>query len=216
MNGFKLNSLTATGKIVSPVTVNFKNGLNLIIGPSDTGKTYIFESIDYLLGGSNPPKQINESKNYLTMYLEIENYSSNSVCTISRSLVNPTDDIIIYHSDIFGIDSAESTALHYESHKTKKNISTFLLEICNFQPPISTRVNTNYKKENFSFRSYIPYSMVSETKMIAENSPIYHNTSYQDRTKYLYQFKFLVTNSDDSDVEEAIGKKCSMQLKTLT
>lgn len=204
MNGFKLNSLTSTGEIVPASSVQFKSGLNLIVGPSDTGKTYIFGAIDYMLGGGNIPKEITQAKNYLTMYLEIEILETKAIYTISRSLLNAKENIIIYHSAFFDIDSAKTTILHYEGSKTKENISTFLLNKCGFEPPIQIRTNTNYEKENFTFRGYIPYSMVSETKMIAENSPIYNTNSFTEKTKYLYQFKYLITNNDDSDIEKAL------------
>ena len=52
---------------VSPEKVaklEFKKGLNIITGASNTGKSYVINCIDYLFGAENPPKDINESKNY--------------------------------------------------------------------------------------------------------------------------------------------------------
>lgn len=36
--------------------ISFQPGLNLILGPSDTGKTLIFQCLDFLLGASELPK----------------------------------------------------------------------------------------------------------------------------------------------------------------
>ncbi|MGF7486258.1 hypothetical protein [Lactococcus lactis] len=206
MNGFKINNLIAMGKDVPTVNVEFKDGLNLIIGPSNTGKTYIFEAIDYMLGGGSVPKEISQDKNYLIMYLEIELLKSKETFTISRSLKNPKDMITLFYSKFSEIESAQSEQLYYEANKSEKNISTFLLKLCGFELPIKIRKTTNYDKTNFTFRSYIPYSMVAEPKMISENSPIYDNDSFNDKTKYLYHFKYLITNEDDSNVERVISK----------
>lgn len=207
MNGFKLNMLIATGKGVPSASVEFKEGLNMIIGPSDTGKTYIYEAIDYMLGGRNLPKSIQEAEKYSDMFLEIEEYNNGDSHTIYRSLVNKNEDIIVYNSKYEGIEKAEKLLLHYQHKQNRYNISEYLLEMSNFSTPIQVRVNQNYKKDPFTFRSYLPYSMVSENKMTAENSPIYHNPNYNDRTKYLYQFKFMITNSDDSKMEEKPAEK---------
>lgn len=202
MKGFKINRLVSIGETVEPKIIEFTSGLNLIIGPSDTGKTYIFEAINYLLGSGSLPKSINQATHYSNMFLEIEKLSSNAIFTISRSLLSSTEDIVIYESKYSEIDSANFTLLHYESNKSKPNISGFLLEKCGFDSSARIRADTNYKKESFTFRSYIPYSMVSETKMIAENSPIYDTNNYSKRTTYLYQFKYLITHKDDSEFEE--------------
>ena len=60
---------------VSPEKVaklEFKKGLNIITGASNTGKSYVINCIDYLFGAENPPKDINESKNYSFLLLELE------------------------------------------------------------------------------------------------------------------------------------------------
>ena len=36
--------------------ISFQSGLNLILGPSDTGKTLIFQCLDFLLGAGELPR----------------------------------------------------------------------------------------------------------------------------------------------------------------
>lgn len=36
---------------VEPVELDFKPGINVICGASDTGKSFLAESIDFMLGG---------------------------------------------------------------------------------------------------------------------------------------------------------------------
>lgn len=50
MAGFIIEKLVVSGKEKEPSTVEFSDGLNFIVGPSNTGKTMIFECIDYLFG----------------------------------------------------------------------------------------------------------------------------------------------------------------------
>ena len=60
--GFHLETLTIRGKGKEDATVEFKDGLNVIAGPSNTGKSYIFSCINFLLGESRPPKTIDAAR----------------------------------------------------------------------------------------------------------------------------------------------------------
>lgn len=50
MNRFILKKLTVSGGGHEDSILNFSNGLNLIIGPSNTGKSLIMDCIDYVFG----------------------------------------------------------------------------------------------------------------------------------------------------------------------
>ena len=43
-----------------PVGVSFKDGLNVLFGASNTGKTFTVKSLDFMLGGNGPLPDISE------------------------------------------------------------------------------------------------------------------------------------------------------------
>lgn len=49
-----IDQLMFTGPERTPVSVQFKSGVNIIWGASNTGKSFVRKSIDYLLGGELP------------------------------------------------------------------------------------------------------------------------------------------------------------------
>jgi DNA repair ATPase RecN len=53
-----LKELSVIDGSLPPATITFSKGLNLIVGASDTGKTFIFEAIDYMLGAKGPLRRI--------------------------------------------------------------------------------------------------------------------------------------------------------------
>lgn len=55
MLNFSIKELRATGSGKRDGVIEFKDGLNLIFGRSNTGKTWILKSINYLFGSSNTP-----------------------------------------------------------------------------------------------------------------------------------------------------------------
>ena len=62
MSGFQLRRLQVTGPQVESAEITFDAGLNVVSGASDTGKSYLVETIDYMLGAGTPPRQIPESR----------------------------------------------------------------------------------------------------------------------------------------------------------
>ena len=73
-------ALTGPGK--EPAEVTFRRGLNVIAGPSDTGKSFIAQCIDYALGSGDPPKEIPEAEGYSSVALQIEANSDRRVYTL--------------------------------------------------------------------------------------------------------------------------------------
>ena len=199
MNGFKVNKLILTGENVESKSVTFKKGLNVLVGPSNTGKTYVFQCIDFVLGRSKPPKKLKLSKSYEYAYLEIEEYSSGEISTISRSLLD-SSYLFYQNTNFSNIDKVDPIPLDEKLSK-KENISSLILKICGFEPPIKIKKNQNLATVNFSFRHFANFILIKEDVMISERSPIYTG-SYTDRTLCLNAFKFLLTNNDDSSLKK--------------
>lgn len=194
MIGFKIKKLIVTGEKVDKKSVVFEKGLNLITGPSDTGKSYIFQCIDFVFGKSKAPKKIKESKNYEDVYLEIEDYKNGKISTLRRSLVD-LKYLYYENSDFKNIGNVTPKPL--DDKNGNINISTLLLELSDFNLPIQIKKNKSFDKVNFSFRNFSSYILIKEESMILERSPIYFG-SYTDRTRDLHIFKFLLTGIDDS------------------
>ena len=71
--GFVLRRLTLIGPGKAPAQVPFTRGLNVIAGPSNTGKSFIAQCLDYALGSGKPPKEdVPEAEGYSSVVLEIE------------------------------------------------------------------------------------------------------------------------------------------------
>ena len=66
--------------------LNFEDGLNVIAGASETGKSYAFQCIDYALGAGKAPKKIREAAGYQTVALRLVVRATNERYEIQRSL----------------------------------------------------------------------------------------------------------------------------------
>ena len=62
--GFSLRELRLTGAGVEDAVLDFADGLNVVAGPSDTGKTFVAQCLSFLMGNGKTPKQIPEAAPY--------------------------------------------------------------------------------------------------------------------------------------------------------
>ena len=82
--GFYIKEFEARGEGCTPSHVTFEKGFNAVVGKSDTGKTALFDLLEYLLGKSStavdlPP----EGANHDIFFIEIHTYDER-VFTIMR------------------------------------------------------------------------------------------------------------------------------------
>lgn len=198
MNGITLRRLTVVGANKPPASVEFRKGLNVISGPSDTGKSFIFECINFVLGSSEKPKEIREGEGYTKVFLELE--SNNNIYTLERLLDG--GNIKLYYGKIKDTLNLSPKILN-EQHKAGdlENISGFLLEKCGFPIQAWLKKNQSNNKQSLSFRHLRNYIMVDEVRVITQESPI-HSGQYVNITLEKSIFKLLITGIDDSNLVE--------------
>ncbi|NUU75240.1 AAA family ATPase [Paenibacillus xylanilyticus] len=127
--GFELRKLRIIGNDEKASEVSFKSGLNVIAGPSNTGKTYIFECINFMLGGTELPEPIDEAKEYHTVQLEIIS-RNNQVYTLERGLTG--GKVKKYNSAISEIESNSKFTELAQKHAKKESVSSFLMKLSGF------------------------------------------------------------------------------------
>lgn len=193
MSGFQLRSLRVEGPQVEAAEVAFGTGLNVISGPSDTGKSYLVETIDFMLGGGTPPRQIPESQGYDRALLTIE-ARDGRLFTLSRSLVGGDFEL----RDHAEPEEVAPVTLGSRHSATSDNISTFLLQLAGLDQK-RVRKNAQNELQNLSFRNIAHLTIIDEESIIKKDSPILSGDSTQ-RTAQTSVFKLLLTGLDDSSL----------------
>lgn len=215
MPGFYIKKLKVVGDGKEDSEIVFERGLNVIHGPSNTGKSYIFQCIDYAFGATKI-KNIPESIGYSKIYVEIRNLDNNEPITILRFL-NSTD-IFYYCCSIEEVDDNH----HFEKLKSKHdpdsddNISKFLLKQIGINENKYLVKNKDGKKVTLGFRAITHLSLISETDIISEDkSPVVETQSTQ-QTYSKSVFRYLLTKQDDiacAEIEKAEIRKAKNEAK---
>jgi len=192
-DGFYIKKLEVLGDTVKPSIIEFTKGLNVIYGASDTGKTFIYECINYMLGDSKVPKiTIAEAKGYTHCMLEIETFKG------KKHLLTR-----YFNSEELTVDT-EQEPLKAGNKGKKKSISDFLLTLCSIEKKDIKSAKGKTKKLYFKYLKKI--FVVDEVKIIDTKSPILSGQN-ADKEFDKNLFKFVLTGEDDSDLVVLLTKE---------
>jgi predicted nucleic acid-binding Zn-ribbon protein len=123
MAGFYIEKLVVSGKGKEPSTVEFSDGLNFIVGPSNTGKTMIFECLDYIFGfepQKNKPFQFDPELGY--NHFKLITRTPNGTVVFERYLGENK-------ITLSGTDPNFEYRVYSLGHKAKYNISNVWLQM---------------------------------------------------------------------------------------
>ncbi len=198
----KLTHLTFIGTSVEPARVEFGPAVTLVRGPSDTGKSFIVDALDFMLG-ANALKEIPEREGYSTVLLGLE-MPDGEALTVTRSVDGGSFGM--YRSDIRGgplaIPDMTLTPKHNAASDT--NISRFLLGTIGLDGR-QVRKNIRNATDSLSFRNVAHLCVVDETQMQAETPPALTG-NYVTKTKEVSVLKMFLQDDDDSGLVEVESK----------
>ena len=192
-NFLQLHNITFLGP-QKKSSLGFKQGINVICGASDTGKSFLVESIDFMLG-KKELKEILELAKFGGIALDIS-VSNGENWRFQRATSGGGFKLF----DLNEKDEQRFVTLkHMHSHAKTDNVSGFLLNKIGMQ---GKRILLSSKKgttNSLSFRNIIQLAIIPEAKIQKDTSPFWSG-QYALKVKELAAVKFLLTGVDDSDV----------------
>lgn len=168
MGRLTLSHLTFTGTNVAAASVDFSPHVTVIHGPSDTGKSFIVDAIDFVLGAKEL-KEIPEREGYNRVLLGLQLPSGDPI-TLVRSVDG--GGIALYRSAIRLEPSnpPDETFAAKHSSTTTANVSRFLLDQVDLDEK-QVRKNARNETNMLSFRDLTRLCLIGETEMQAEVAP---------------------------------------------
>jgi hypothetical protein len=189
--GFALRRLALTGPGKEPAQVTFRRGLNVIAGPSDTGKSFIAQCLDYALGSGDLPKEIPETEGYSSVVLDIEANNDQRVYSLERSLRG--GEVLC---KTVGQPDRVLAAKHQEDRED--TVSQFLLDLSGLDAK-KVRTSEQGKTRPLSFRDLARLVIIDEEAVIKETSPVLSG-QFTSKTVESGVFRLLLTGTDDSSI----------------
>lgn len=192
---FRLRHLAFHGPNREPATVRFGPGLNVIYGASETGKSFVVETIDFMLGGKQELRGIPQRAAYDRILLGLETIEGAQYTLLRSSQGGAFTVFPGLHLDP-PVEGGGTQLAERHNDKNTANLSWFLLEQCGLA---GKRVRNNKRGDtnSLSFRNIARLLIVTETEITEQRSPLSDGNFVSDTPNFA-TFKLLLTGVDDS------------------
>lgn len=195
MSGIRLRYLGYFGPNKPPADLSFAPGLNVICGASETGKSFVVESIDFMLGQEDPVRDIPERDGYDRIRLVIESVSR-APLTLDRSVEG--ENFLAYDELLSnGSPKADAKTLRWKHSAARQDtLSYALLERTGLISKVLRR-NASGETRSLSFRDMARLCVANEEEIQGRGSPLLSG-QFTTATGEYSAFKLLLTGVDDS------------------
>ena len=181
--------------------VDFENGLNIIVGPSNTGKSMVLKCIDFLFGSKIKPFDKSVNCKAVSMLL----VSDSREIHLSRKI---DEDAVTVNSQN---DDIESATYYCGNSKKNPQLSEVYLKLIGITEGASIYTNKKFKTHLLTWRFILHMFFLNENRIISEDSPLLTG-QFTDITKCLSAIKFLI-NGESAEQNEKESKKVKEAIK---
>jgi len=195
-NPLQLRGLSFISPYKEPSSLEFQGGLNVVCGASDTGKSFIVEAIDFLLGAKGPLRDIPERVGYDRERLTLESLHGETF-TLERSTSG--GNFRKFEGNwLTGEPDIESGTILNQKHEhgNSSTLSTYLLSLIGLAGKYVQK-NQQGITNSLSFRNLARLILVKESDITKELSPLLSGQN-TEKTKDYSVFKLMLTGVDDS------------------
>jgi len=213
-----INKLVVKG-IKSNYTAEFKEGLNIIWGDMDCGKSSILNLIDYCLGGSNSTLLYEEiSAKGRTAQLEVD--LNGTVCTFERTISDAKGAIKVYMCDIDESSNAFPMLMAGSSTQIMPDgwISDFILDSLGIAKVSikESRYRDDASSDRLSFRDLMKLLYLKQTKVGADSLLNYGNNALFNKNVEVQKFVFNIHDNKIAALNQELALEASELNKIKT
>lgn len=198
-NRFWIESIQYSGEEVAPTKVEFKPGVNIVHGPSDTGKTYLAKTIKYMLAGSTKPFATETGYSLITMTLRTDK----GKVKLTRNIGSSRTTVAADHT--FGIIQDDYAAQPTEGNENELTVSDILLRLLGIEERRVVLTNQYGSRRPLTWKTFSDTLHRSEGRITSEES-IFSTAKYATLSAFLTLFydqnlSLLAEHDDPSDLK---------------
>lgn len=199
MQNYYIEEIKISGPNRRDSSVTFSEGLNIISGPSNTGKTSIVKAIDFLYGAKkeNAPFSIDD-----TGYDKVEMIINSHLGRFSLERRFDENKIIVNEVTISGEKSLHK---EYNARNGNNVISHFWLSLIGIDDTLKIIKNESFVRQSIGWRTFSPSTLISQSRVDSETSVLLPDIRQQ--TAFLSCLLYLLYGDDFSDSDEKETKE---------
>lgn len=196
MNRFYLKKLIVAGGQHQSSVIEFNQGFNLIIGPSNTGKSFIMDCLDYVLGATpsktHPSKVIDANNGYDLISLEL--IMQGGCVTLNRKIGDSKIEVI-------SSDSSIENGRYSVSNQAKKNINSVFLSLLGIDSDHKILSSEKGDTQKLSWRTMLHFFFLRQPDIARETSPLI-TPGWNAPTPSIATLLFLLTGKDANNLQK--------------
>ncbi|MGV0424706.1 AAA family ATPase [Corynebacterium tuberculostearicum] len=164
---FWISSVTVAGHPLKPdSSVQFTRKLNVICGPSNSGKSWVLDCIDYAFGKEASKFVLEESNGYTQVQLRLR--TPDGTITLKRPIGKGNTNVEVTSSN----PSIESGAYKSRHTRNHRSVDSLLLQLIGYEDPEKLMVITSqdFKTKGFTWRTFWPACYADEDRIAIKTS----------------------------------------------
>lgn len=196
MNRFTIRKLTVSGGGHQDSIIEFTDGLNIIIGPSNTGKSLIMDCIDYVFGFTpkiNRPSKIVDNSNGYT-HVELELKTDKGFVSLKREIGTTKVSVISHHSEI-------ESGSYSSDRNAKKNINDIFLKLIGINDVHKVLSSQKGRTQSLTWRSILHLFFMKQNDIDRESSALL-SPNAMSSTSSAAALLYLLTGKDANDFQK--------------
>lgn len=196
-NKYYIKKMWFTGPGIEESPVEFINGLNIIHGANDTGKSWILDSFDFMCGLDYDKFVIDDSTGCDTVHLEID--TGHGTVQMARKLGSTKIEV-------------ESLDPRIESHqytagKSKYWINSVWMKILGIDENVKVIMNENAKRQSMTLRSFLNLMCVPLENINRRQSIFYTSGGPFSKTAMKSTLLYFLNEEEFEEYKEKTGSK---------
>lgn len=199
-----IKKIEVKGKEKPTASIGFNEGLNVIAGASDTGKSYITECFQFIFGAKEPPKDIEQAKGYT--HLEVTYEDNDDIEYVLSRELKVNANVTCTEKK----NNEEITTVYKPNHKGNPNLSDFFLSKFSLDNMILAKGLESMNHASLTLRVFEKVLLADEERIISKKSPIGSGQN-TEKTQELSFLKTVLTGSDDAEIKSAKQSKESKE-----
>lgn len=191
MSRFYIKQIAASGPNVEFSAIPFEDGVNFIVGPSNTGKSYVINCIDFMLGGKEPPFS-KEDTGYDKIHLTLE---SDDGYWLSATRMIEDGKNGDRGSNIVAVETTIPDIEDTDYKISSKEYSDLLLRLMGIEKRPSIIATQAAKPEDLTFRTMVHFFLINEDN-IFEKATAFDIPKHSKITASLTSLIYLLSGDD--------------------
>lgn len=198
MSKFYIESITAHGSGKNDAVVSFGEGLNIIQGYSNTGKTCVLRCIDFIYGSATSPFEKSTGYNKVSMRI----VTPNGVITFSRAIGKNQIQVV---SDNPEIESG-TYDIAYKQNQKKPVINSVWLKLIGINDEPMIPKNKDFVKNHLTWRTLSSVFYITEKHIVRPESVVLPEQRTGD-TLLLSALLYLISGRNFAETDAQTKKE---------